>query len=384
MKILCIDVGTGTQDILLHDTDLHPENGIKLVVPSPTMMVRRRLQAATRAGAPVLLTGPTMGGGPSHWAAEDHLKAGYKVYATPTAARSFNDDLEQVQAQGIQLVGEEEAGKLPAETVRLKLGDFDFGTIQRALAQFDVRLDDLDAVAVAVFDHGNAPPDVSDRKFRFDYIARRIGKNPKLSTFAFAAPDIPPIMTRMRAVAASAAEVDAPLLLMDTAPAAVAGALLDRGEGGDGGVNGRSDILVANIGNLHTLAFRIVRNEIAGCFEHHTGMLDPTKLDGLLTSLADGSLQNEDVFNDHGHGALLVNRSPYEKPQTGRGVVVTGPRRTMLAKSRWHPYFASPFGDMMMAGCFGLVTAVADKFPHLADPIWASLTGNQGRPPWEL
>jgi hypothetical protein len=34
---------------MLHDTDLHPENGFKLIVPSPTMMVRRRLQAATRA-----------------------------------------------------------------------------------------------------------------------------------------------------------------------------------------------------------------------------------------------------------------------------------------------------------------------------------------------
>ena len=378
MKILCVDVGTGTQDILLHDTDLHPENGFKLVVPSPTMMVRRHLQAATRVGQPVLLTGVTMGGGPSHWAAEDHLKAGYTVYATPTAARSFNDDLDYLQTQGIQIVSEDEAIKLPDDVARLVLRDFDFATIRQALGAFGVGLDDLAAVAVAVFDHGNAPPQVSDRKFRFDYIAQRVRENRQLTTFAFAESDIPPIMTRMQAVAASARDVDAPLLLMDTAPAAVAGALLD------GMVNGRSRIMIANVGNLHTLAFRMGPEGIEGSFEHHTGLLDQAKLEGLLRSLAAGTLSNEDVFKDHGHGALIVEKAPFHFPEEGFGIVVTGPRRSMMADSLLRPYFATPFGDMMMAGCFGLLTAVAAKIPQLATPIWTSLKSSRGRPPWEL
>ncbi len=378
MKILCVDVGTGTQDILLHDTELHPENGFKMVVPSPTMMVRRRLQEATRTGQPVLLSGVTMGGGPSHWAAEDHLRAGCEIYATPSAARSFNDDLDYLQAQGIHLVTDEEAAKMPDNVQRLTLTDFDFPAISRALGQFGVHLDDLSAVAVAVFDHGNAPPDISDRRFRFDYIARRVRENPQLTSFAFAAPDIPPIMTRMQAVAASAAGIDAPLLLMDTAPAAVAGALLDTA------VNGRSRLMVANIGNLHTLAFRMGPDGIEGTFEHHTGLLDSAKLDGLLRSLAGGTLRNEDVFNDQGHGALIIEETPYVFPDNGFGVVITGPRRSMIAGSPLRPYFATPFGDMMLAGCFGLLTAVAAKFPQLAEPIWASLAGRHGRPPWEL
>ncbi len=378
MKILCVDVGTGTQDILLHDTDLHPENGFKLVVPSPTMMVRRRLQAATRAGQPVLLTGVTMGGGPSHWAAEDHLNAGYAIYATPTAARSFNDDLDYLQEQGIQVIGEDEAARLPDNVVRLALRDFDFAAICGALGEFGVRLDDLAAVAVAVFDHGNAPPGVSDRKFRFDYIAERVRQDRRLTTFAFPAADIPPIMTRMQAVAASAGDVDAPLLLMDTAPAAVAGALLD------GQVNGRSRRLVANVGNLHTLAFRLGPDGIEGTFEHHTGLLDRPKLNGLLRALAAGTLRNEEVFNDHGHGALLIDQEPFVFPAEGFGVTITGPRRSLMAGSPLRPYFATPFGDMMVAGCFGLLTAVAAKFPNLAEPIWRSLQSGSGRPPWEL
>ncbi len=379
MKILCVDVGTGTQDILLHDTDLHPENGFKLVVPSPTMMVRRRLQAATRAGQPVLLTGLTMGGGPSHWAAEDHLKAGGTLYATPTAARSFNDDLDYLQEKGIQLVSEDEAAKLPDDVMRLTLRDFDFAAIGRALGEFGVGLNDLAAVAVAVFDHGNAPPDVSDRKFRFDYIAERLRHSRQLTTFAFAAPDIPPIMTRMQAVAASASDLDAPLLLMDTAPAAVAGALLDDGVG-----NGRSPLLVANVGNLHTLAFRLGADGVGGTFEHHTGFLDQPKLNGLLVALADGTLRNEDVYHDQGHGALIIDEQPHLLPDEGAGVIITGPRRSLMAGSPLRPYFATPFGDMMVAGCFGLLTAVAAKFPQFTEPIWASLQGGQGRPPWEL
>ena len=70
MKILTIDVGTGTQDIYLYDSRLDLENGFKLVVPSPTMIVHRRLKEATRHRQAVLLTGVTMGGGPSAWAAE--------------------------------------------------------------------------------------------------------------------------------------------------------------------------------------------------------------------------------------------------------------------------------------------------------------------------
>ena len=378
MKILCVDVGTGTQDILLFDTNLHPENSFKLVVPSPTMMLRRHLQAATRQGNPVLLTGVTMGGGPSHWAAEDHLKQGLPLYATPAAARSFNDDLDYLQQQGIQVVSEDEAHHLPHETVHLESRDFDFGAIQRALAEFGVSVDDLAAVAVAVFDHGNAPPNISDRKFRFDYIAERVQADSRLSTFAFSAPDIPLIMTRMKAVAASAQDVDAPLLLMDTAPAAVAGALLDPQ------LSTYSRLLVANIGNLHTLTFRMGMNGIEGTFEHHTGLLDQPKLEGLLRALADGSLRNEDVFDDHGHGALIVEPQPYIFPADGFGVVVTGPRRSMMQGSPLRPYFATPYGDMMLAGCFGLLTAVADKFPQFSEPIWDALRSNKGRPPWEI
>ncbi len=67
MQILTVDIGTGTQDIFLYDSRVDLENGYKLILPSATMIVRRKVQMATRRGQKILLTGVTMGGGPSHW-----------------------------------------------------------------------------------------------------------------------------------------------------------------------------------------------------------------------------------------------------------------------------------------------------------------------------
>jgi len=121
MQILTADIGTGTQDIFLYDSQVNIENGFKLIVPSPTMIVHRRLKEATQRGEAVLLTGVTMGGGPSHWAARDHAKAGYPIYATPEAAKTFDDNLENVAAQGIHVISEDEAKSLGDSVTRLEL-----------------------------------------------------------------------------------------------------------------------------------------------------------------------------------------------------------------------------------------------------------------------
>ena len=383
MKILTVDIGTGTQDIFLYDSRVDIENGFKLVVPSPTMMVRRRLQAAARRRQPVLLTGVIMGGGPSAWAAEDHLRAGLAVYATPDAARTFNDDLEAVASMGVRLVSEDEAARLPDSVLRLELRDFDFPALARAFEGFGVRLDDLDAVAVAVFDHGDSPPGYSDRQFRFDYLDERIRGLNRLSAFAYRAEDVPGIMTRLMAVVRSAGDLPAPLVVMDTAPAAVLGATFDAQ------VRGRSRVLIANVGNFHTLAFRLGPGGIEGVFEHHTGEIDLPKLEGLLRHLADGTLRHEDVFADMGHGALVYGREPLLLGNGDYDVAVTGPRRNLMRAGGGRgvrAYFAVPFGDMMIAGCFGLLAATADVLPEMADPIRRSLhgEGGSGTAPWDI
>lgn len=385
MKILTVDIGTGTQDIFLYDSRLNMENGFKLVVPSPTMKIHKQIKEATQRGEHVLLSGYIMGGGPNAWAAQEHIRSGHRVYATPDAARSFNDDLEKVQQSGVVIVSEDEAVRMPAEVHRIVLRDFDFSAIQAAFNQFGVSLDDLDAAAIAVFDHGNAPPDVSDRQFRFDYLNERIRAKNRLSAFAFVAEEIPPIMTRMKAVAASALDNapprlrEIPLILMDTAPAAVLGATYDMV------VRKRERVMIVNIGNLHTLGFRLGPAGIEAVFEHHTGSLTQSKLDQLLISFANGTLTHEEVFSEHGHGALVYTSEPLVMDGPGFGVVATGPRRSLIEGSALQPYFAVPFGDMMIAGCFGMLAATADIQPELGSTILSSLEQKTpGSAPWEL
>jgi uncharacterized protein (DUF1786 family) len=388
MKFLTVDIGTGTQDIFLYQSGLALENGFKLVLPSPTMIVFHQIKQATRRGQGVALSGLTMGGGPSHWAARDHIKAGFPLYAAPDAARTFDDDLDLVRESGIEILSEDELQALPDEILSIELKDFDFQAIAAAFNGFGVSLADLDGAGVAVFDHGAAPPGVSDRQFRFDYLAERLDPGEDgplglpLSRLAFERGKIPEKMTRLQAVESSAAGLDAPLLIMDTAPAAVLGATLDPV------VSGREKVLVANVGNFHSLAFRLEGDRVGGVFEHHTGLIDREKLDRLLLEFARGRLTNEEIFQDHGHGALIYAAEPYPMGQGGFDLVITGPRRGLMRGSSLRTYFAVPYGDMMLAGCFGLLAAAADLFPDLREGIQASLfpktDDDSGRPPWEL
>src|SRR5215510_1849259 len=126
MKILTVDVGTGTQDIFLYDSNLDIENGFKLILPSPTMMVHRRLKQLLPSRTPLLLTGHQMGGGPSAWAIEEYARAGIPVYMTPAAATTINDEMEKVEALGITIVSEDEVKGLKSNVLSLELKDFDF------------------------------------------------------------------------------------------------------------------------------------------------------------------------------------------------------------------------------------------------------------------
>lgn len=374
MQILAVDIGTGTQDVLLFDSSRSPENCLKMVMPSPTLWVADQIRAATKARKALLLTGVLMGGGPSSWATEDHHRAGQLIYATPDAARSFNDDLEAVRRDlGIEIVDEVEAGRLAAraDVVSIVMRDFSYSAIRHGFAAFGLDLQP-DAVIVAVFDHGNAPPDVSDRQFRLDYLAQRLQADRRLSTFAFPAQAVPPDMTRLQAVVDSSQDVNAQLLVMDTAPAAVLGAQCDPS------VAAHVDAMVVNVGNFHSLAFQYRQGQVVRLFEHHTGLLDRQHLESWLRRLADGTISHEQVFAEHGHGALVLDSAPIPLDF----VAVTGPRRAMLTQSDLPVTFAVPYGDQMLAGAWGMIRAAADLLPDRTDEIIETLMNEKDRSLW--
>jgi hypothetical protein len=57
-----------------------------------------------------------------------------------------------------------------------------------------------------------------------------------------------------------------------------------------------------------------------------------------------------------------------------------------MRDSKHKPYFAVPFGDMMIAGCFGLLSAMSDTLPDqkMGEAIRKSLGHSTGKAPWEI
>jgi uncharacterized protein (DUF1786 family) len=147
VRILAVDVGTGTQDILLFDSSSMVENCVKMIMPSPTALVAQRIVAATKRRWPILMEGVTMGGGPCKGALSRHTAAGLAAYATEEAALTFHDDLDVVKGMGVTIVSPDEVlARHKFEVIKLR--DFDLAAIRGALQSFGVD-SRFDGVAVA-------------------------------------------------------------------------------------------------------------------------------------------------------------------------------------------------------------------------------------------
>jgi len=365
MLILAADVGTGTQDILLFNSEKEVENSLLMVMPAPTQIIAKKVRKATKKGKTIIFTGNVMGGGPSTFAIKAHLKAGLPVYATEQAALTINDNLEKVKAFGIQIVSEMEAKKLASEenVQEIVMQDFDPESTSSALSAFEVQMPTN--YAVAVQDHGNAP-EKSNRVYRFELLRELIDKGGELENFVYRPEEIPEAFTRMKAQADSLLKVagnrKTRAVFMDTGPAAIFGALTDSAA--------VQPSVVINIGNGHTLGALVNENRITAVFEHHSYLINPKKLQDYIIRLADGELGFEEIFEDGGHGAYIKEALGFEQV---RSIIVTGPKREMLEKlsnSELKPviseklHFAAPFGSMMLSGCFGLLAGFLEKYPE--------------------
>lgn len=333
--VLALDVGSGTQDLFLFDPDQVVENCLQMVLPSPTMILARRVREATRKGIPIHLTGHLMGGGPVAWALREHARAGLVVTAQPQAALTLHDDLGHVEEMGVRILEEPPHGAMP-----LRMGD-----VQREFLESILRGLDLPEPAVwciAVQDHGHQPHG-SNRAFRFQHWKRLLEQGGDLSATLYTDP--PPYMTRMHSVLQQVPRG----LVMDTGMAAVHGAMCDPQ------VESRleSGVLVVNLGNQHTLAALVTRERIWGLFEHHTGALTSASLHGWMERFRKGVVESNEVMQDGGHGCAYHPKGL--PPGSFEWTVVTGPRRELARALDWH--MAAPFGNMMLSGCFGLVRA---------------------------
>lgn len=336
MKLLAIDVGMGTQDILLFDSQKNIENCFNMILPSQTQIIASIIRENTGSKRNIVLTGETMGGGASSMAVKEHLKAKLSVYATEKAALTLDDSIETIKEMGVVIVDEDEVEELDA--VIIMMCDIDKTAISNAFALFGIEIPEK--FAISVQDHGYSPGK-SNRIFRFEYFREIMEKGATLDSFVYFE-NIPERFTRMKAVKRALPHA----MLMDTGIAAIWGALLDE--------KARFPALVINIGNGHTIAAVIENGALLALMEHHTQQMTPEKLDDQLVRLCNGTLGFDEIFEEGGHGCCVKEAIGFENIGS---ILVTGPRRKIIRGSRLDYHFASPYGNMMLTGCFGLADA---------------------------
>jgi len=354
MKILALDIGTGTEDILLYDDRKSIENCIKMVLPSPSQVYAEKVKEATRLYQDLFVKGDIIGGGVFVSALKNHIRKGLRVVMTEKAAYTVRNNLDEVIKFGIEITREDMPINIDGKTLIIE--EVNLTTLKEFLAVFNENLSEIDVVAIAVQDHGISPKGTSNRKFRIEKIRELLESEPYPETLAFKNDEVPSCFLRMKsAVQASKRQMpETDVLVMDTSPAAILGCL------NDSAVKDVESILAVNVGNGHTMAAVISQRRIVGLMEHHTRLLNPQKIEQLLISFADGRLSDEEVFRDGGHGLFFLEKPPgFSRIEK---IVATGPNRSILAKTNLSVHFASPAGDVMMTGPIGLVDATKRKF----------------------
>ena len=340
MRILAIDVGTGTQDIMIYDTEKELENSIKIVLPSPHLYISQQMREIEND---IYFTGEIMGGGKIKRSILEHMEKGYNVVMEPLCARTIRDNIEQVKAIGIEIADE---SKDYTGYTKITMGDINITKLSEFLLGYDLEFD-FDKIAIAVQDHGYNE-NMGDRDFRFEKIREKVSEPISPLKFGFRQ-EVPEYFTRMCAVRRQIENEgieDIPLV-MDTKFASIAGMCYDE-------VAAKlNSFIVIDIGNGHTTAASIEDGKIQGVFEHHTSSLTPESLERYIKRLASGEITHEEVHEDFGHGAHVLN--PISKIEK---VIVSGPKRELIEKTNLDWHHAAPGGDVMMTGTIGLIKTI--------------------------
>lgn len=329
MNIMCIDIGKGTQDILYLDMEKsNIENAIKLILPSPTRIIADKILKMEKD---LKIDGKVMGGGPVNRAIFQHIEKGYKVIMTKRCARTVRDDLEEVAKRGIIL---KDAVDCPDVILR----DLDFEMFKKIFREIGVEFRP-DIVGIACQDHGYIKGQ-SDRITRFNYFREQLRRSSNPLEYIIV--EEGGRFSRFKSILETLRESNYKGFVMDSKIASICGILDYAIE------EGIEEFIGLDIGNGHTLGVSIKDGKIKGIFEHHTGMLTPEKLKDIVDRLAEGSLRNEDIYEDGGHGAVVLEGI---EPQE---VFITGPNREMFKR---YGRYAYPGGDVMITGCVGLLRA---------------------------
>jgi len=342
---LLIDIGAGTMDILYYDDATG--QSYKAVVRSPVQYVAEK--AAALPGN-LLIAGTEMGGGAISEVLKNRALAD-KVVMTASAAATVHHNIEKVTGYGIQVIEDADAPALANNSTYsvLEIGDLDLERLKQIVGGFGVPFR-FDRVGICVQDHGTPPIGMSHLDYRHGLFKAELDKTPFPHALLYPREKVPATFNRLRSIADSSRHLPADAVyLMDSGMAAILGASLDIQAAT------KDKILVLDIATSHTVGAALAGGEIAGFFEYHTHDITLERLEQLLTELADGKIQHEQILAEGGHGAYARTYFGYDAVEI---IVATGPKRKLLENSRLPIVFGAPYGDNMMTGTVGLLEAI--------------------------
>ena len=351
-RYLMIDVGAGTLDLLYYD-DIAQAH-FKAVVKSPVRTVAETIAAT--AGK-LVVTGVEMGGGRVSAVLKDRARS-HRVAMSAAAAATVHHNPARVTSAGIDIISDDEARTLAAdpEYTAVALADIEPERLRRIVAGLGVPFE-FDVIGLCAQDHGVPPPDVSHLDYRHRLFSRALDRNPFAHALVYPADRVPETFNRLRAMARTASQLPGgEIYVMDSGMAAIQGACCDPR------CQDRHRLIVLDIATSHTVAAAICDGEIAGFFEYHTHDIDAATLDRLLPQLPAGGIGHTEILKAGGHGAYSRRQFDY---QSNEAIIATGPRRALMSGSRLPYAHGAPWGDNMMTGTVGLLTAI-QKFKHAA------------------
>lgn len=345
-KVYCMDLGTGTLDVLYRDPDKLAENQTRYVAPSPALVHMARAEAA---GEVLYVDGWIVGGGPFAKALDARVKAGKRTILHPSVSAIVKNNEAVVRAKGIEI-----SETCPPGADRIFADELKLDDQRRILAMMGDG--PIEGWAIAVQDHGGSDDGLPDRVHRFSEFKALLAKEPRLVDFAAKGPEeLSPSFRRLRTCCAYLEKHGGglPYVVMDTVFCGLLGCLLSVP---------REDAtsLLVNIGNSHITATVVRAGAILALFEHHTRVFkkEPDRLLHWLAEFARGVHTEDGVRHDGGCGAWYRDHGRELAIDAAR---VSGPRREILA-GRVLPggvvaeeAFARV--DAMMVGPLGLAAA---------------------------
>ncbi len=329
--VLCLDIGSGTQEAVLARPGYDVENWPCFVLPSPAMSISQRLRELALLKKDVWLCGHIMGAGFLP-AVAGLLQAGRRVYATSQIRQALAASGYKAEACGLETSDSRPAGAVPVH-----LADYSAQGWETLLRCAGLPMPHL--VLACARDDGAGQDDGASCA-RMDAFAALLGAH--ADPVLWLSMDAPHDMARLQALQEATGGP-----VTDSAIAAIIGAMTDKN------VRARSlrqGVTFVSVGNDHIVAALLYRGQVHGIYEHHTACRTREELLADLGEFRRCFLPVEAVQASGGHGTayapLCEEAGGYEP------TFVSGSKRALLAG---YGQELAPFGAMKLAGPLGLL-----------------------------